>query len=272
MAEDRKDPLNQADAFAYRENGHLFWFAVNSRTGKVKGKQHKMRVIEEIGKPPFLEEKHYRLKGNETDKGYEFKVNHGGNTTTIAAWFSGPTLMVEEPGEKAAKEYKAVGQEEIDKYIKDIQQEYETAVYHSEEKENKRLRKFFSDLNQIYGFLYSAENGSLQLFLKIDEALLQGELSGTLLMVADTGNENNPYEETTYPLNGITDGQVLRLYTEIDGTQTMLKGNFHGDATAFDLSFWLSDSNLLFKAVTEEEYKRSYTEFKAKATVMRKQR
>ncbi|WP_409272743.1 hypothetical protein V1499_22485 [Neobacillus sp. SCS-31] len=264
-AGDRKDPLNQSDAFAYRENGLLYWFDVNSRTGKVKGKQHKMRVIEEIGKPPFLEEKHYRLKGKETDKGYEFKVNHGGNTTTIAAWFSGPTLMVEEHGEQAAKEYKAVGQEEIDKNIKDIQQEYETAVYHSEEKENTRLRNFFSDLNDIHGFLYSAENGSLQLFLKIDEALLQGELSGTLLVIADMGNPNNPHEETTYALNGITDGQMLRLYTEIDGKQTMLKGNFHGDATAFDLSFWLADNQLPFKAVTEEEYKQSYTEFRMKA-------
>ncbi|WP_059171679.1 hypothetical protein [Bacillus sp. FJAT-27445] len=264
-AGERKDPLNQADAFVYREKGILYWFDVKSQNGKVKGKRHQMRVIEEIGQPPFLEEKHYRLRGEEADKGYEFKVSGDKKTVTYAAWLTGPNLMVQEQGEATAKAYEAVGYEKIDKYVKEIQQEHETAVYHSEEKEKTRLRNFFSDLNHIYGYLYSAENGSFQLFLKIDEALLQGELAGSLLMMANTRHPDKPYEETKYALNGITDGLMLEFYTKVDGKQAKLKGNFHGDATAFDLTFWLAGSKLLFHAVTEEEYKRSYTEFKEKA-------
>ncbi|RDU37329.1 hypothetical protein DRW41_05635 [Neobacillus piezotolerans] len=263
-AGDRKDPLNKADAYAYRENGILYWLNLNSRGGKVKGKQHRMNIIEKIGDPPFLEEKHYSLRGEKTGKGYELTVTGDGKKITYAAWFNGPNLMVQEQG-RAADIYKAVGQKIIDDYVKDIQQEFETAVYHSEEKENKRLRKFFSDLNHIYGFLYTSENGSYQLFLKIDEALLEGELTGSLLLMADTGTPNNSYEETNYALNGITDGQMLEFYTNVDGKQTKLKGTFHGDAAAFDLSFWLSEDRLPFKAVMEEEYKRSYAEFKAEA-------
>ncbi|WP_156324656.1 hypothetical protein [Bacillus sp. FJAT-27245] len=264
-AGDRKNPLNKAEAFSYREDGLLYWFEAKSRSGKVKGNLHQMKVIEEIGKPPFLEEKHYRLSGKETNMGYEFKVNEDGKTRTYTAAFTGSNLMVHKKGEEAAKAYRAVGQKEIEHEVKEIQQEYEYAVYHSEEKEKARLRKFFSDLNQTYGFLHSADNGSYWLFLKIDEALLQGELSGSLLMLADTGNPNSPYEETNYPLNGITDGQMLRLYTKIDGKQTMLEGNFKGDATTFDLSFWLAESKLPFKAVTEKEYKQAYSEFKTNA-------
>lgn len=264
-AGDRKDPLNKAEAFAYKENGMLYWFELNSRSGKVTGKQHLMKVIEEVGGPPFLEEKHFSIRGEETGKWYELKVNHDGKTRKYSAWFSGPKLLIQEQGEKAPKVYKAAEKKEIEEYVKEIQREYDKAVYHSEEKEKTRLRNFFSDLNQIYGFLYSAEDGSYQLFVKIDEALLQGEVAGSLLMMAKTGNPGNPYEETKYAFNGITDGQILELYTMVDGKQTMLKGNFHGGAFAFDSSFWMAENKLPFMAVTEAQYKQSYTEFQEKA-------
>ena len=256
---DRKDPLNKSDAFVYSDNGILYWFELTSRKGKVEGKLHQQKFIEEIGKEPFMEEKKFPLTGETTEKGYEFKVNNGGEIMTFDAWFSGPHLLVQKQGEKDNKLYNPVDQEELDEYVKAIQ------FYHSEEKEKNRIKKFFSELDSVYGYLYSTENGSFQLFLKIDEALLQGELTGSLLMMTSTGNKNNSYEETRYVLNGITDGQMVRFFTTVDGKETRLKGNFHEAATGFDLSFWTTNQKLSFHAVTEEEFKRSYEEFKTKA-------
>jgi len=262
---DRKDPLNQSDAFVYSDNGILYWFELTSQKGKVEGTLHQQKIIEEVGKVPLIEEKKFPLTGETTARGYEFKVNNDGKFMAFDASFSNGNLVVQKQGKKDKEVYKAVDQEELDKYVKALQQELQMAIYHSEEKEKNRLRKFFSDLDSVYGYLYSAENESFQLFVKIDEALLQGELTGSLLMMTETGSKTTPYEETRYALNGITDGIMVRFFTTVDGKETKLEGNFHEGATGFDLSFWTTDQKLSFHAVTEEEFKQSYEEFKTKA-------
>ncbi|MEK3886885.1 hypothetical protein [Bacillus sp. FSL K6-3431] len=262
---DRKDPLNQSDAFVFSDNSILYWFELTSRKGKVEGKLHQQKIIEESEKDPFIEEKKSPLTGETTEKGYEFEVNNGEEIMTFDAWFSGADLLVQKQGKLNTKLYKAVDQEELDEYVKAVQQELQIDIYHSEEKEKKRLKKFFSELDSVYGYLYSTESGSFQLFLKIDEATHQGELTGSLLMMTDMGNKNNSYKETRYVLNGITDGLILQLFTTVDGKETRLIGDFHEAATGFDLSFWTTDQKLTFHAVTEEEFKQIYEEFKTKA-------
>lgn len=217
---DRKDPLNKSDAFVYSDNRTLYWFELASRRGKVEGKLHQQKFIEEVGKAPFMEEKNSPLTGETTEKGYEFKVNNGGDIMTFDAWFSGPHLLVQKQGEKDNKLYNPVDQEELDEYVKAIQ------LYDSEQKENNRIKKFFSDLDSVYGYLYSTENGQFQLFVKIDVALLEGELTGSLLVMDHTGNKNNPYEETRYVLNGVTDGHMVEFFTNVDGKKTNWKAIF----------------------------------------------
>ncbi|WP_155982670.1 hypothetical protein [Paucisalibacillus sp. EB02] len=76
-------------------------------------------------------------------------------------------------------------------------------------------------------------------------------------------NKDNSYEESTYVLYGITDGLMIEFHTTVEGKTMKLEGNFHQeDASSFDLSFWASTHNLLFHAVTEEEYKQRYEEYK----------
>lgn len=257
---ERKEPLNQFDAFVYSNNGMLYYFELTSRKGEVQGKLHELKLIEENGNLPFIEEKEYPLSGETTEKGYEFKVNISGEMIPYNAWFTGPHLSVQKYREKDPISYNPVDQEELESYVDAL------LLYHAEEKENNRRKKFFTELDRIYGYMYSSEDASYQLFLKIDEALQQGgELTGSLLKMTDTRNKNKPYEESRYVLNGITDGNMLKLFTNVDGKETMLKGNFYESATGFDLSFWTTDDKLSFQAVTEEEFKQSYEEFKTKA-------
>jgi hypothetical protein len=263
--DDRKDPLNKSDAFVYSDKDILYWFDLTSRKGKVEGTLHQQQVIEEIGKVPFLEEKKSSITGKITKNGYEFIINNAGDILKFDAWFSGENLLVQKQGEKENKIFVAVDDKELGENVKAFQQVLQMAIYHSEEKENNRLRNFFADLKNVYGYLYSMENESFQLFIKIDEALLQGELSGNLLMMADTGDINNPYKETRYVLNGITDGLMLKLLTNVDGKETRLIGNFHNSATSFNLSFWKNNQKLTFHAVTEEEFIKSYEGFKTKS-------
>lgn len=125
----------------------------------------------------------------------------------------------------------------------------------TEQLEKERIAEFFADLRQVYGYLYTDEENAYQLFITIDEALLEGELSGSLLMVTDTG------DSITYDLSGITDGRMIELFTTVDGESVKLEGDFLGDASSFELSFWLADESVLFEAVTEEEYGERYEEF-----------
>lgn len=253
------DPLNESNAFVYRDTEVLSWFEVTSRNGKVKGKLFQHLINEEIGSL-LMEEKEYVVTGHNTDKGYELKVNKDGEIITYDAWFSNVDLLVEMQGEKEAKLYKAASVNELDKYKDEIQQELLTAIDQQEEKFINRINKFFTEIEKVHGYLSTTEDGSYLLFIKIDEALREGELTGSLLMMENT--ENNVVE-TTYDFNGITDGLMLKFYTTVDGKTTQLEGDFHDEiASGFDLSIWTSNERLPFIAITEEEFKQSYEEFK----------
>ncbi|MCM3176671.1 hypothetical protein [Cytobacillus horneckiae] len=261
---ERKNPLNKFDAFVYSDKGTLNWFELTSRNGKVEGKFYRQKIMEVRGEIPFIEEKTYYLTGKSTEKGYEFKVNKGSDIILLDAWISGEDLFIQKQGEEGNKVFKAVNEEELNKNEKTMQQELQIAIDQMEEKEKNRLKKLFSDLNSIYGFLYSRANDSYQLLLTINEATLEGEVAGTLLMMTNKGRGNNSYEETSYDLNGITDGLMVELFTTVDGKKTKLEGNFHEGASGFDLSFWTTNEKLPFYAVTEEEFNNIYEKFKEK--------
>lgn len=125
---------------------------------------------------------------------------------------------------------------------------------HSEQIEKERINQFFTELNSIYGYIYTSKDGSLQLFLKINQALREGELMGTLYVMERNESAEEPYKETKYELNGITDGRMLEFYTTVDGETVKLEGNFHEDAKSFELSLWMAEMKVLFQAITEEEY------------------
>ncbi|WP_066305724.1 hypothetical protein [Bacillus sp. FJAT-29814] len=246
LVKDLKDPLNKADVFVYSDNGILHWFELTSRSGKVKGKLHQLRLIEKVGKAPSMEEKIYPVTGETTKKGYTFVVNKDGNLKSYEAWFSGPHLSVRMQVEQDSILYNPVNQEELSGYVKALKD------YNTEEKENKQRRQFFDELRSVIGFLYVDENDLFKLFIKIDEALIEGELTGSLLMMDSNG------KETRYALKGITDGQMLRLFATVNGETTKLEGHFHEGAAEFDLSFWTADKKLTFHAVTEKEFNQSY--------------
>jgi len=255
---------NKSEEFVYSEKGKLYWLELESRTGKVYGTFHQQELIDEIGKEPFIEEKDFPLTGEKTEKGYNFSVDDGEEIKKFYAKFSKKNLVVQEQGENDVKLFESATEKSLEQHKKELKQELQIAIDQSEEKFKDFLRTFFSELRNVYGYLSSSENEKYQLFLKIDEALLEGELSGSLLMMVDTGNEKSPYREDKYELNGITDGHMLKLYTTVDGQETKLEGNFHEDASSFDLSFWATEQKLTYRAVTKEEFEKSYEEFKKK--------
>ncbi|MCJ8007122.1 hypothetical protein ACFFF5_06410 [Lederbergia wuyishanensis] len=254
----------KSEEFVYKDNGMLHWIEMTSRNGKIKGTYHQKEIIDEIGEVPFIEEKKYSFTGKTTENGFELVLKSGGENRQFDASYSEGDLFFREHGKSDAKLFQSIRKKELDDYEKELQEELQVAIDESEEKFKSFIRTFFSELKSIYGYLYTAENGEYQLFVKIDEALLEGELSGSLLMMQQTGEKNNPYEEIRYELNGITDGHMLQFYTTVDGKSTKMKGNFHGDASSFDLSFWEANQKLTFNAVTKEQFKKNYDEFKAK--------
>lgn len=249
---DLNEPINKYDAFVYSDRGMIYFFELRSKGRTIEGKLHQQRLWETSGNTPFIEENLYALSGQKTEKGYRFKVKKDSGSVEYNAWFSGPHLSVQKEGEKDFTLYNPVDQEELETYIQALRD------YHVEENEKKQRREFFTKLRNVYGYLYSVPDSPFQLFIKIDEALLQGEVSGSLLLMDDEGNE------TKYALNGITDGKILELYTTVNGKETKLKGKFQEGAARFQLSFWMTDQKLTFQAVNEKEYKQKYESFKKK--------
>ncbi|MBC5635297.1 hypothetical protein H8S33_00530 [Ornithinibacillus sp. BX22] len=140
-----------------------------------------------------------------------------------------------------------------------IQSPQKEAEDNSEYEEQERIRDFFTELRQHGGYLYTGEEELF--FLNFNEALLEGELTGNLLIIEHTDDKNNPYKETSYQVNGITDGHILELYTTVDGESVELAGQFHDGAERLELSFWMTEDQLMFHAVTEEEFNQFYEEY-----------
>jgi hypothetical protein len=253
---EKKEPLNQFDAYVFTDNGMIHYFEINSRYGKVNGKLHELTLVEVSGTPPFIKEEEYRIKGKKTGKGYEFKVNMRGENISFDAYFTGPHLSVKKQGEKDRILYNPVDREELETYVDAL------LVYYEEEKEKNSRKKFFDDLKSIYGYMYSSEDGSYHLLLKIDEALQHGgEITGSLLMLTSAGDKNKPYQESKFVWNGITDGKIIELFTIVDGKEIKLEGSFLDSTASFDLSFWMNDEKIVFNEVSEKEFMRIYLGF-----------
>ncbi|WP_026909359.1 hypothetical protein [Paucisalibacillus globulus] len=259
-AKEKSAMKSQPDIFLFQNQGELHWMELTIQKEKLKGKLHQQFIIEEPGQDPVLEEKTYSLKGEKSGNNYELILNKDGDKTIYQATLREGNLFIQLQGDSDGKLYKAADKEELQVTINELQDEFDSLIYHAEYKEKERIRKFFNDLKSIYGFLYTDEEQSFQLFIKIDEALLEGEVSGSLVMMT---NKNNAYEETTYALNGITDGLMIEFHTTVDGKAMKLEGNFHQeDASSFDLSFWESEDNVLFQAVTEDEFNQRNEEYR----------
>jgi hypothetical protein len=250
------EPLNQHDAYVYSNNAMIHWFELNSRKGKVEGYFHEGKLIEEDGEPPLVETQKYPLTGKKTKNGYELTVSKDENKITYEVAFSGPHLSVRRRGEQEAILHNPVDQKELDEYV--------TALldYNVEKNEQDRIKQQFTNIRNVYGYLHTPLDGDQLLLIKIEEVLLEGEMAASLLIVSDTGDAGTPYKETKYALNGITDGNMLELYTYLDGKRFRLKGNFYEEATRLNLSLWTTDEKLDFHAVREEEFKKNYEEFK----------
>jgi len=259
-ASDQKDPLNNSDAFLYHEEGSLYWFELSKRNEKVEGTFYQQKLIEEIGQVPLIEEKKYSVSGRTTEKGYELHINEDDQAVIYDARMDGEKLILQKQGENSSQTYKAIDKRQLQQYKNELQDELETAIYHSEKKEKDRLKKFFSEFNSVYGYLSSEENETFQVFFQVDEALLEGEVMGSLLLMEKL--EDGSYKETNYEVNGITDGLMIRLYTTVDGESTKLEGRFLESSQSFEISFWLTDKKLTFHVVTEDEYHERYKDFK----------
>jgi hypothetical protein len=109
----------------------------------VEGTFYQQIFTEEIGKVPILEEKKFPLIGETTESGYEFRIKNAEKIMKFDAWFSGEDLLVQRQGEKDNNLFIAMDQKELHKNVKVIQQVLQMAIYHSEENEKNRLRKFF---------------------------------------------------------------------------------------------------------------------------------
>jgi hypothetical protein len=252
--------LGRTETFLHHASGELSWFDISIQKDKFEGKLHHHKIMEEPGQVPYIEEMVYSMKGEKVSEAeYELVVYRNGGIELYQAKLKDGDLSIQLDGENS-KIYTPVQNEELQTHLSELQEEFDNVMYHAEYKEDERIRKFFNEFRSPYGYLYTNEDQTLQMLIKIDEALLEGEVSGSLLMMKKIGDT---YTETTYELNGITDGLMIRLYMTVDGEDTILAGNFYdGNASNFDLSLWETDEKVVFHAVTEEEYNQHYEEFK----------
>ncbi|MDG3044908.1 hypothetical protein OE903_17270 [Bacillus sp. B6(2022)] len=75
------------------------------------------------------------------------------------------------------------------------------------------VRNFIKKVTGAYGYLYTAEDGSYQLFLKVKRMYMQSEWAGSFLMRKVPGDGGEPYKETKHTAGGVSDGIMFDLST-----------------------------------------------------------
>lgn len=215
QANAKKSVLNNSYAFVYKTKDQVNWFKVTERKGKVTGYLNET-ILEENPKrhfDPNLFINKYKLTGKTVENGYEFQVKQGKETITYKVHLDEKDLSVKKQGEKQSITYKAVDQTKLRAVQKDIHDRYDELMEDSENRFHDYVRNFIKKVTGAYGYLYTAEDGSYQLFLKVKRMYMQSEWAGSFLMRTVPGDGGEPYKETKHTAGGVSDGIMFDLST-----------------------------------------------------------
>lgn len=274
QANAKKSVLNQSYAFAYKTKDHVNWFKVTEKKGKVTGHLNET-ILEENPKrhfDPNLFINKYKLTGKTIENGYEFQVKQGKETVTYEVHPVEKDLSVKKQGEKQSITYKAVDQTKLRAVQKDIHDRYDELMDDTENRFYDYVRNFIKKVTGTYGYLYTSEDGSYQLFLQVKLMHIESEWSGSFLMRTVPGDSSETYKETKYEARGISDGMMFDLvtYPGIGTENDFIVGETDRDATSIKLPFKMAGGTIEFKAVTKEEYQEQTEAFKKQAEEKKK--
>lgn len=274
QANAKKSVLNQSYAFVYKTKDHVNWFKVTEKKGKVTGHLNET-ILEENPKrhfDPNLFINKYKLTGKTIENGYEFQVKQGKETVTYKVHPAKKHLSVKKQGEKKSITYKAVDQNKLRAVQKDIHDRYDELMDDSENRFYDYVRNFIKKVTGTYGYLYTAEDGSYQLFLQVKRMHIESEWSGSFLMRTVPGDSGETFKETKYEARGISDGMMFDLvtYPGIGTENDFIVGETDRDAASIKLPFKMAGGTIEFKAVTKEEYQEQTEAFKKQAEEKKK--
>ncbi|MCY7568763.1 hypothetical protein [Bacillus safensis] len=272
QANAKKSVLNNYYAFVYKTKDQVNWFKVTERKGKVTGYLNET-ILEENPKrhfDPNLFINKYKLTGKTVENGYEFQVKQGKETVTYKVHPAEKHLSVKKQGEKKSITYKAVDQNKLRAVQKDIHDRYDELMEDSENRFHDYVRNFIKKVTGAYGYLYTAEDGSYQLFLKVKRMYMQSEWAGSFLMRTVPGDGGEPYKETKHTAGGVSDGIMFDLSTYPAIEKGFTLGETDRDATSIKFPFKMAGGTIEFKAVTKEEYQEQTEAFKKQAEEKKK--
>ncbi|MGI1828241.1 hypothetical protein ACRPLG_00075 [Bacillus safensis] len=272
QANAKKSVLNNSYAFVYKTKDQVNWFKVTERKGKVTGYLNET-ILEENPKrhfDPNLFINKYKLTGKTVENGYEFQVKQGKETITYKVHLDEKDLSVKKQGEKQSITYKAVDQTKLRAVQKDIHDRYDELMEDSENRFHDYVRNFIKKVTGAYGYLYTAEDGSYQLFLKVKRMYMQSEWAGSFLMRTVPGDGGEPYKETKHTAGGVSDGIMFDLSTYPAIEKGFILGETDRDATSIKFPFKMAGGTIEFKAVTKEEYQEQTEAFKKQAEEKKK--
>lgn len=266
----KKSVLNQSYAFVHKTKEGVNWFKITERKGKVTGHLNETILEEspEMHFDPNLFKHKYQLTGKTIENGYEFEVKQGKDPVMYEVHVAGKDLSVKKQGENKSITYKAVDQKKLNAYQKAIQDRYDELIDDSETRFYDYLRDYIKKVTGAYGYLYTAEDGSCQLFLQVKHMHIEGEWEGSFLMRTVPGDGSEPYKETKLEAGGVSDGIMFNIssYPEIEKTKKgYIVGSTNRGAKSIKLPLKMAGGTAEFKPVTKQEYQIKSEAFKKQA-------
>ena len=245
----------------HKEAGVLMWVELEkANKAQVTGRFNQWIQVEDEGKESHIDVRPSMINANYKKNEYKWNVMDDGEKHTYHGWVSDGKFLVQPEGETEPTTLHPVDEATLQAEQTALEQAVESTDEDAEYKEKNRLKHFFEKLNNVYGFVYASEDNHLQLFIKIDEALLEGEVSG-LLTVTEWDADEQTYQEKVYEANGITDGRMLEWFVEKEEESVKLEGSIQEEARWLELSYWNADQPLDYIAVTKDEYELRHKEF-----------
>lgn len=242
----KENVINEIPLFVNQEENLVQVIHLEVKKGKVSGIYYQYEVNrEELN----LSEHNSRVSGVVVEQGYAIDFEKNGQKRNFLVTIEDGVLLLMDKEAERLEQYEPFTEEELDHLLINLKGNIQAEIEGNEAELKKWRNNFFEQFKRIYRYYAVSKEGEELFSISIEDALNEGEWWGELEVIDQTTMEI----KTTYPLNGITDGNMIEFYLEDGNKKIAYKGNFKENIEQFKVEDKEGD-NYVFQAIEKEAY------------------
>lgn len=241
---EKENVINEIPLFVNQTENFIHVIHLDIKKGNVSGIFYEYELIED---EPNLAEQSADITGDVIEHGYAIEFEKAGQRKKFLATIEDGVLLLMDKEAEKLEQYEPYTEEEFDNLLIDVKASHQAKIEEKETELKNWRNNFFEEFKDVYRYYTEVETEDIIYTIKIEDALKEGEWWGELQII-DQATEKVIIE---YPLNGITDGNMLTFYLEEDEETLKYEGNFTKNVEEFEVED-KDGEKFTFKSIDKE--------------------